>query len=347
MTKNKRKKDKRKKQRSVGSILRDRPIYRILRPFKILLDDFITFVREDYHPATYGYTIIVVALSILLVYGTDFGKSISNNAFPTSNNIINDMLRFVVLYFIIAIPITVMRGEFRSIARPAFFIKGLLFMCLIGFADAFSLSDVLNLKDFSRLEQSYIFSAAWWLRNTVFILPILILLRLTVDRDVKGLYGVCSGKHHIKAYMYLYILILPILIAVSFTPDFLSYYPMYNAWHFEGAFNRPVWLNTLIFESIYIFSFIMIEMIFRGALVIGMASILGRRAVLPMIVVYVALHFGKPVLETMSAFFGGYFLGALAFQTRHIWGGIIIHMGIALIIELLRFFQYYALNIRP
>jgi hypothetical protein len=48
-------------------------------------------------------------------------------------------------------------------------------------------------------------------------------------------------------------------------------------------------------------------------------------------------------METTSALFGGYFLGALAFQTRHIWGGVIIHMGIALIIELLRFFQHYVM----
>ena len=64
-----------------------------------------------------------------------------------------------------------------------------------------------------------------------------------------------------------------------------------------------------------------------------------------MIAVYVALHFGKPVMETISAMFGGYFLGALAFQTRHIWGGVIIHMGIAFIIELLRIFQHYVLGV--
>jgi membrane protease YdiL (CAAX protease family) len=120
---------------------------------------------------------------------------------------------------------------------------------------------------------------------------------------------------------------------------------MYKPWLFEGAFDRPLWLNTILFEIVYISDFFMVELVFRGVLVIGMQSLMGRSAVLPMIAAYEALHFGKPMLETISSVFGGYFLGALAFRTGHIWGGIIIHMGIALIIELLRFFQYYLLMV--
>jgi hypothetical protein len=320
-------------------------ICRMLKPIKILFKDFALFFRKDFHPAAYFYTLIVVALSILLIYGTDLGKLISANRVPTSNTVINNMMMFVVMYFLIAIPVIIVRGESRSISKSSFFAKGLLLMCLIGFADAFSWSDVLRLQIFTSSEQSYIFKALWRMRNVMFILPVLIALRLTVDRDVKGLYGICGGNHHVKAYLRLYVVILPILAVVSFTPDFLSYYPTYKPWNFGNVFDRPVWLNTAIFETIYISDFLMVEMIFRGALVIGMASILGRTAVLPMIVVYVTLHFGKPVMETISALFGGYFLGALAFQTRHIWGGVIIHMGIAFIIELLRFFQHYTLGI--
>jgi len=315
----------------------------MLKQINTLFKDFAAFFWKDFHPVTYAYTVAVVALSILLVYCTNFGSAISANRFPTSSAVVNNMLMFMVIYFLIAVPVVIIRGEFRIVAKPAFFAKGLLLMCLIGFADAFSWGEVLNLKEFSPSEQSYIFKALWRMRNIMFVLPVLALLRLTIDMDVKGLYGLCSGNHLVKAYLSLYVVILPILAVVSFTPDFQSYYPMYKPWLFEGIFNRPVWLNTVVFETVYISDFLMVEMIFRGALVIGMASILGRTAVLPMIVVYVALHFGKPVMETLSALFGGYFLGALAYQTRHIWGGVIIHMGIALIIELLRFFQHYAL----
>lgn len=316
----------------------------MLKHLKILFGDFVLFFRKDFHLAAYAYTVAVAALSILLVYGAGWGALISENRIPTSNAIVNNMLMFVVMYFLVAVPVTIIRGEFRNIAKPVFFARGLLLMCLIGFADAFSW-EVLSLQAYSSSEQSYTFNVLWRMRNVIFVLPVLVLLRLAIDKDVKGLYGIGKGNHHVKAYLSLYAVILPILAAVSFTPDFLSYYPMYKPWNFENVFGRPVWLNTAIFEAIYISDFLMVEMIFRGALVIGMASILGRSAVLPMIVVYVALHFGKPVMETISAFFGGYFLGALAFQTRHIWGGVIIHMGIAFVIELLRLFQHYALGI--
>jgi len=317
----------------------------MLKPIQFLFRDFALFLRKDFHLAAYTYTVVVTALSILLIYSTDLGKLISANRIPTSNTVVNNMMMFMVMYFLIAVPVIIMRGEYRNISKTTFFIKGLLLMCLIGFADAFSWRDVLHLQTFTSSEQSYIFKVLWRMRNVMFVLPVLILLRLTIDKDVKGLYGLCSGNHHVKAYLRLYVVILPVLAVVSFTPDFLSYYPMYEPWSFENVFDRPVWLNTAIFETIYISDFLMVEMIFRGALVIGMASILGRTAVLPMIVVYVTLHFGKPVMETISALFGGYFLGALAFQTRHIWGGVIIHMGIAFIIELLRFFQHYTLGI--
>ena len=315
----------------------------MVKQVRFLFKDFVQFFREDFHLAAYAYVLAVAGLSVLLVYGTDFGNAISANGFPTSNKVVNNILMFVTMYFLVAVPVTIIRGEFRGIAKSPLFVKGLLLMCLIGFADAFNWREYLALEDFSSPERSFIFIALWRMRNVLFVLPALVALRIAVDRDVKGLYGLCSGSHHVKAYLCLYVVILPILTVVSFTPDFQSYYPMYEPWYFKNVFGLPTWLNTVIFETIYISDFLMVEMIFRGVLVIGMASILGRTAVLPMIVVYVALHFGKPVMETVSALFGGYFLGALAYQTRHIWGGVIIHMGIALIIELLRFFQYYVL----
>jgi hypothetical protein len=81
---------------------------------------------------------------------------------------------------------------------------------------------------------------------------------------------------------------------------------------------------------------------FRGALVIGMAALMGRKAILPMVAVYCAIHFGKPLGETISSVFGGFILGALAYQTRHIWGGVIVHILIALSMEVLGNIHYYS-----
>ena len=46
------------------------------------------------------------------------------------------------------------------------------------------------------------------------------------------------------------------------------------------------------------------------------------------------IHLGKPDLELLSSVGGGYLLGVLAWRTRHLWGGIIIHLGITMFFEL-------------
>ena len=76
-------------------------------------------------------------------------------------------------------------------------------------------------------------------------------------------------------------------------------------------------------------------------LIIGMVSIMDKKAVLPMVALYAAIHFGKPIGETISSIFGGYILGALAYQTRHIWGGVIVHICIAMTMEMMGFWHFY------
>jgi hypothetical protein len=56
-------------------------------------------------------------------------------------------------------------------------------------------------------------------------------------------------------------------------------------------------------------------------------------------VLYCTLHFGKPMGEAVSSVFGGYILGVVAYETRSIWGGVIVHIGIAWMMEIIAFAQ--------
>ena len=98
---------------------------------------------------------------------------------------------------------------------------------------------------------------------------------------------------------------------------------------------------TSIYEFTYGLNFVSLELFFRGAMVIGMAAIMGRHAVLPMAVTYCFLHFGKPAAECISSFFGGYLLGVIALYTRSIFGGCIVHLGIAFLMEAAAMLQHY------
>ena len=99
----------------------------------------------------------------------------------------------------------------------------------------------------------------------------------------------------------------------------------------------PEWVTVVGYEIAYGLDFITVEFLFRGFMVIGMVHLLGRKSVLAMAVVYCLLHFGKPAGEAVSSLAGGYVLGAIAFETRSIWGGIIVHVGIAYMMEIVSF----------
>ena len=68
-------------------------------------------------------------------------------------------------------------------------------------------------------------------------------------------------------------------------------------------------------------------------------KMLGGYAVFPMVATYAFLHFGKPLTETVSSVFGGYILGVVSYKTNNVWGGIIIHMGVAWSMEIFGYLQ--------
>jgi membrane protease YdiL (CAAX protease family) len=53
-----------------------------------------------------------------------------------------------------------------------------------------------------------------------------------------------------------------------------------------------------------------------------------------MVVAYAMIHFEKPLLEALSSIFGGLVLGIISYRTKSIYGGVIIHLGIASTMEI-------------
>jgi hypothetical protein len=172
---------------------------------------------------------------------------------------------------------------------------------------------------------------------TVF-LPILVFYFL-VERKENHLYGLNAKHFDTRPYFLMLLLMLPLLISASFSASFLRQYPMYKSTHAHEFLGVPEWVTVGVYEFVYGLDFVTVEYLFRGFLVIGMMSVLGRGAVLSMAVIYCFLHFGKPMGEAISSIFGGYILGVVAYETRSVWGGIIVHIGIAWLMELIAFVQ--------
>jgi hypothetical protein len=170
------------------------------------------------------------------------------------------------------------------------------------------------------------------------LLPLFLFYRFC-DRDTSTFYGLNQKTFDARPYFVMLAIMLPLIILASYNPAFLRQYPMYDSTAAHTYMDVPEWVTVLVYEFAYGLDFVTVEQLFRGFFVIGMMSVLGRGAVSSMAVVYCVLHFGKPAGEAVSSIFGGYILGVIAYETRSIWGGVIVHIGIAWMMELIAFVQ--------
>ncbi len=166
----------------------------------------------------------------------------------------------------------------------------------------------------------------------IVILPLYIFNRF-IDTEKNSFYGLLK-KSSLRPYLLLLLLIAPFIMLAAFQKSFTEYYPIYKPNSIAELWHWPSFMPVLLFEIFYGADFLPVELLFRGFFVIGMAQILGKHSIMPMVVVYCFLHFGKPAGEAVASIFGGYVLGVIALYTRSIWGGIIVHIGVAWTMEL-------------
>ncbi len=171
----------------------------------------------------------------------------------------------------------------------------------------------------------------------IITVPILCIYYFTQSKS--NLYGLYSTNFDFKPYYSILLIIAPFILCASFLPSFQNYYPTYKTNLATEILHWPSWMPMIIYEFVYGMDFFNIEFIFRGFMVIGLVHILGKDTIIPMVAMYCFIHFGKPVGEAISSIVGGYILGVIAFYTRSIWGGVIVHIGLAWMMELFAFLQ--------
>jgi len=148
------------------------------------------------------------------------------------------------------------------------------------------------------------------------------------------LFGLSIRNFKAGPYFLLLACMVPLIALASTRPDFLHTYPKVKNIAFLSGYAHPLWPWQLLYELSYGLDFLSIELFFRGLLVVGLVHYAGRQAILPMAAFYCTIHFGKPLGECISSFFGGLILGVIAARTRSIFGGLIVHLGLAWLMEL-------------
>lgn len=187
------------------------------------------------------------------------------------------------------------------------------------------------------------FSADWYTNNFwnhVFYWPALLVITATVLFIVwksfgggDSFYGLTTRNMNWKPYIIMLLIMIPLIAAASTQPDFLAVYPKLKLVT-DISIEELSWWQKLLFELSYGSDFITIELFFRGFLVLAFIKYAGKDAILPMACFYCTIHFGKPLGECISSYFGGMLLGIVVFHTRSILGGLMVHLGIAWLMEL-------------
>ncbi len=173
---------------------------------------------------------------------------------------------------------------------------------------------------------SYLWWGGWHIIAFV-IIPVLV-IKFVFKEPVRD-YGLrigALGKHKLW-YFLLGVPIVFFALLASFREDFVSHYPFYSMAHRS-------WVDLLAWQLIYSIQFFCVEFFFRGFLLQSCRIPLGANAIFVMCLPYMMIHFQKPWLEASGAILFGLFLGILAMRSRTIWGGVMVHIAIALTMDL-------------
>lgn len=141
-----------------------------------------------------------------------------------------------------------------------------------------------------------------------------------------------TGLNNKRSYFLMAACLVPFISLAALQPSFQQMYPRVQLVEQLPAPHH--WWQYLVFEACYAFDFLSIEAFFRGFLLFAFMRICGMNCIVPAACFYCCIHFGKPLGEAISSFWGGLLLGIVSYHTKNIWGGVIVHICIAAFMEL-------------
>ncbi len=176
----------------------------------------------------------------------------------------------------------------------------------------------------------HLFGYVWWTGCHLigFVLLPWLVIRLCFKQRMRDFgWRFNDTAQHWRGYLLLLSPILVFVVLVSFGEDFVNHYPFYKL---AGR----SWFDLLAWELLYLSQFVFLEFFFRGFILQALRPAMGANAVWVMCVPYLMIHFPKLWLEATGAILFGLFLGILALQSRSIWGGVLVHAGVAVSMDI-------------
>ncbi|MEN7547310.1 CPBP family intramembrane glutamic endopeptidase [Rapidithrix thailandica] len=297
-------------------------------------------LREDFQIYSYALIGIFLGICISVNYLLDFEDSILDRYKSSSQGIFFYFLFYAFPYYTAVFILQYFNKSETYLHKTEYWTKSLVCLLLLAMSSAIYPHESL-LASLSSYDERYFITKIFSnIKKPLLFIPPFLLLSFYYDRTTQGIFGLKRNGFKYKPYLILLILVLPFILLVSTQSEFLATYPQFKAWKITQVFGLKHWQMTFLYELVYSLDFILVEWFFRGALVIGLSRLMGHQAVLPMVCAYTFLHFGKPLEEALSSIIGGYFLGVIALYSRTILGGCLLHIGVALTMDLSALFQH-------
>lgn len=166
--------------------------------------------------------------------------------------------------------------------------------------------------------------------NIGYILIPLLYIFIRKDLHLKDMGLRLPSKSSLGLYALMLVAILLVVFIVSFEASFQETYPFYR-YSDGGSF----WWEGITWELLYALQFVGVEFFFRGFLIHGTKAQLGVNSVYFALIPYVMIHFSKPLPECLGSIFAGLILGHLSYKTQSIWGGVFLHVCVAMSMDFL------------
>lgn len=279
------------------------------------------------------YLMLIICMMGIFIF-LNYHYRIEREMIATGNTFITAFTGYYLLY---SIPFAAAYFLQRLLLpkNPAFSNRTFLLLLFIAPAFfAFRVSSTFHhsiVNNFWSGDDAIFWSACigWVLRAAITLLLIYFAWRF-IDKGGMPLYGTAALKSP-KPYFIMMLCMIPLLAWAATRHDFLQMYPRAKMLYPLALENKT--LHFIIFELSYGFDFISIEFFFRGFLILAFIRFFGKDTIIPAACFYCTIHFGKPWPEAVSSFFGGTLLAIVSYHSRSIWGGLIVHLGIAWLME--------------
>jgi hypothetical protein len=296
------------------------------------------FVKQDFHFRTFLLILLWAAILLTINYSIRLEDDLIDSLPTNGLRFLGYLTLYSTTYFTAVYIVFLSKRKSLSVLNQKFWITSFAGIAFFAADSGFVFHQyLLDWIDPKPKLNSFLFAV---LSNaTEFItiaLPLFLINYFLITKRSDNL-GINKREINLAPFFVILLTIAPFIFISSFEKGLNNYYPTYHYAGVAKALGVSEWVPVSTYELFYGLNFFNVELMFRGFMVIAMINFLGRDAVLPMAVFYCSIHFGKPIVEAVSSIFGGYILGAIAFQTRSIWGGVIVHMGLAWLMELSAF----------